>query len=364
MEQEPFVTTSCVVCGGRTFIAICTAKDVAAQLHYLEHFHRRRLCTRSTDEFADRATFTQDYVTNVVACSGCGLVFRTPHPSAQAITAAYQSDHYGQARLAVLFTAQLHSYRRKAQTLQRLLPRNRRASVLEVGSFVGGFLVAGQERGWEMLGVDPGEEVNAFCREKGLPVYCGTLAELPLTAPRVDAVTIWNTFDQLPDPEATLARVRHILQPDGLLVIRIPNGECFRWAVTQLRTLPRPGSHWLLATLAWNNLLAFPYLYGYSVRTLDRLLRGYGFTRVAVQYDTLMLLADRHTKRWATVEERLLKSLCMFAARIEQLRAANPTRIVPWLDIYYQLPLPQETVVQPLVSKQLQVTGLRWSGVS
>lgn len=347
--------TPCVICGGQTFVVICPADEVAAHLQYLRRFHRYRLRSGSREVFADRATFTQDYVTAIVACTHCGLVFRTPHPSAQAITAAYRHDHYGRDRLATLFAEQLRSYRPKARMLRRWLPRNQSVRILEIGSFVGGFLAAGQEYKWEIVGVDPGREVSAFCRERGLPVFCGTLPELPIQSHSVDGIAIWNTFDQLPDPIVTITKVCQILRPGGILVIRIPNGECFRWAARRLYTLPWPLAGWLRAGLAWNNLLAFPYLYGYSVRTLDRLLRGYGFTRIATQYDTLMPLADQHTKAWAVIEERILKYLCVLAAHIEKVCLETPIQTVPWLDVYYQLagssemiPLPSEDTSQLL----------------
>src|SRR5581483_1513470 len=180
MNSEPLVTTPCVICGGQTFTTVCTADEVAAHLQYLRHFHRRRLRLGSDGAFTDRATFTQDYITDIVACKYCRLVLRTPHPSTRAITAAYQHDHYGHDRLTALFTAQLRSYRRKARTLRGWLPTHRAVRVLEIGSFVGGFLAAGQEHGWEVLGVDPGVEVSAFCRDQGLPVFCGTAREVPV----------------------------------------------------------------------------------------------------------------------------------------------------------------------------------------
>jgi len=360
MNSEPFVTPPCVICGGQSFVIVCTAQEVAAHLQYLRQFHRRRLRSSSREEYADRATFTQDYVTDIVTCTHCGLVLRTPRPSTQAITAAYEQDHYGRARLASLFAAQLRSYRGKARVLRRWLPRDHGVRILEIGSFVGGFLAAGQEYGWEMLGVDPGTEVSAFCRERGLSVFSGTLPELAFTPNSADGVAIWNTFDQLPDPVTTIKTVCQLLKPGGLLVIRVPNGECFRWATARLRSLPRPFTGWLRAILAWNNLLAFPYLYGYSVRTLNRLLRAYGFTPIAAQYDTLMPLADRHTKVWAMIEERLLKYLCALAARIEQLRPANPIHIVPWVDVYYQLSSSGETVTEPLLKTRQSVTLPRW----
>lgn len=360
MNSDSFVITPCVVCGGRTFIAVCTADEIAGHLQYLRQFHRRRLRSAAGEGFTDRATFTQDYVTDVVACKYCGLVLRAPHPSAPAITQAYEHDHYGQKRLATLFAAQLHSYRSKARTLRRWLPGSRSVRVLEVGSFVGGFLAAGQEQGWEMLGVDPGAEVSAFCQENGLPIFCGTLSDLSVKPHSIDGIAIWNTFDQLPDPIVTITTVCQMLRPGGILVIRVPNGECFRWAMTRLRTLPWPLAGWLRVVLAWNNLLAFPYLYGYSVPTLDRLLRGYGFTQRVVRYDTLLPLADKHTKVWATIEERLLKYLCTLAARIKKFGPATPIQIVPWLDVYYQFASTAEIIPQPLVSDSESVTMPQW----
>jgi len=73
-----------------------------------------------------------------------------------------------------------------------------------------------------------------------------------------------------------------------------------------------------------------------------------------------MPLADRHTKVWAMIEERLLKYLCALAARIEQLRPANPIHIVPWVDVYYQLSSSGETVTEPLLKTRQPVTLPRW----
>jgi hypothetical protein len=149
-----------------------------------------------------------------------------------------------------------------------------------------------------------------------------------------------------------------------MLVIRVPNGECFRWAVTQLRRLRWPWAGWLRAILAWNNLLAFPYLYGYSVRTLDRLLRGFGFARRAAHYDTLMPLADQHTKAWATVEEHFLKSVCGLAASVEKLHLSPYAQTIPWLDIYYQLAGASEGLAQSLISTAHAVPVRRWQVAS
>jgi SAM-dependent methyltransferase len=341
MRPEPLIAVQCAVCGNHTFAVICPATEVRDHVEYVRRFHRRRLRPSRDgepprDTLADRADFTREYVTDIVSCTDCGLVSRNPRPAAPVITNAHIRDHYGSARLAALFEAQLQLYRPKARFLRRWLPAGEEVRVVEVGSSVGGFLAAGQEYGWHMVGVDPGAEVSGFCRRRGLPVFQGTLTELPLEESSVDCISIWHTFDQLPNPDPTLTTACRLLRPGGVLAVRVPNGECFRLAVARMHKLPRPLAGWLRAALAWNNLLAFPYLHGYSLRTLDWLLLHYGFTRVAAQPDTLPRLADARTKRWAAQEERALKLLCSLTARLAAPRPTSPVQIAPWFDVYYR----------------------------
>ena len=208
--------------------------------------------------------------------------------------------------------------------------------VVEVGSFVGGFLAAGQDQGWGMVGVDPGKEVTTFCREQGLNVFCGTLIEASVPAGTVDAVAIWNTFDQLPNPDSTLAAARQMLHEQGILVLRIPNGSCFRRMVSWHKRLAEPLKRWLATALAWNNLLEFPYLYGYTLRTLDELLSRHGFARVAACPDAPMTLSNEDSTRWARWEEKVVKWCCRTAGHIEQAWDGSGSHVAPWLDIYYR----------------------------
>jgi len=113
--------------------------------------------------------------------------------------------------------------------------------------------------------------------------------------------------------------------------VRVPSGSCFRAAMSSRRKLPPPLRPLLLAALAWNNLLAFPYLHGHSFETLDRLLARFEMRRVAVHADTLTRLADERTKARAAWEERLIKLALRGAARVRP-------RIAPWFDAFYAAP--------------------------
>lgn len=333
---EPAVQISCLVCRNDQLRVICDVAEIAAQHRYLLRFHQRRLRRVAASAAQDRIDFTQDYSTNIVACLACGLIFRNPRPTKEAVTRAYAQDDYDPEHLRTAFETHLELARTKAGALAYWLPQRPGLKIVEVGSFVGSFLAAGRERAWDMLGVDPGEQAVAFCRGKGLPVVRGTLPEIALPPRSVDCVAIWNTFDQLPDPRPTLKAARDALRPGGVLAIRIPNGACFDASMRRMEVLPAWASAWLRRALVWNNLLMFPYLVGYSVPNADRLLRRFDFRRLAVQPDTLVTLADRNLRWWAALEERLVKAGCRAAAAVESLLFKDSHAAAPWLDLYYR----------------------------
>lgn len=329
--RRPRTAPECAICADTAHEIVCSAAQVRAQLEYVRDFHRRRLRPHASPAaLADRADFTQGDAVALVRCAGCGHLFRAARPSAAAATDEYAHDTYGEERLGSLFDAQRRFFRAKLpQVAERLRGGSGAPTVVEIGSFVGGFLAAAGERGWPAVGVDPGAEVVHFARRQGLTVHRGTAADAPIAARAADCVAIWNTFDQLPDPRPTLAAARRWLRPGGLVVVRIPNGAAFAAAMRLLPRLPAWGRAPLHAALAWNNLLGFPYLHGYTLPTLDRLLGEVGLQRVTHHAQTLVPLADANTRRWAVCEEWLLKA----AWRALIQRAA---RQAPWLDVYYR----------------------------
>lgn len=341
LGEQPQVCVDCVVCGSSRSRIICSAAEIAAQHHYLSTFYRRRWRAQNAATAADRVAFTQNYATDVVRCLDCGLLYRNPRPRPDSITSAYRQDRYDERYLRAEFANQRAWARRKLPALAHYLNGSpamsaspgHRPRVLEVGSFVGGLLAEGQARGWDMFGVDPGEEVTAFCRARGLPVFQGTLEEAKLNPGSFDAVVVWNTFDQLPDPHPTLEAAIRLLRDGGVLTVRIPNGACFSWAMEILPELPRWLRRPLYVALAWNNLLTFPYVYGYSADTVGALTASYGFRRIACLPDTLMPAPAGHTKLWATME-----AWCSGWVWRASWQVVSSGRFpcAPWLDLYFE----------------------------
>ncbi len=352
LQGQPRVCVGCRLCGSTESTLLCSAEDIAAQQRFLDRFYRSRWSRQDAATATDRVRFTQDYATGVVICDACGLLYRNPRPAAHAVTQAYESDHYDVRYLRAEFTAQRAWARTKVRVLEPYLARvTKRAKprVLEIGSFVGGFLFEGCKRGWDMLGIDPGHEVASFCREQNLPVFEGTLEDARLGPGTFDAVVIWNTFDQLPDPHSVLEQAVRVLRHGGLFVVRIPNGACFAWAIAVGARLPKQLRRPLLVAMACNNLLTFPYLYGYSADQLERLVEPYGFRPVVCHPDVIVSTPPGDLTWWASVEERTIKSLWHALGTIWPDTRSGRYRSAPWLDCYYERACSEEDA--PLTPK-------------
>lgn len=318
----------CHVCGASDTDELADADDVRAELETLWDFHTKRLAPETPPErLLDRTAFSERPPVRVVRCRRCGLVYRNPQERTRELQDIYE-DEEGLERsvLQALHDTQRTSYRDQARRLTRVARTP--GTGLEVGSYVGAFLAAARERGWTFEGVDVNGAAVRFARSRGFSVTEGTI-DAVASDRRFDAVAIWNCLDQLPDPRDVVARARSLLSPRGVLAVRVPNGEAYaRWRVLAVRG----GLSRQVATrvLAHNNLLTFPYRYGFTLESLTALLRGAGLEVVHVHGDTLVPIADRWTRRWAGLEERIVKG-ALRAART--LRLAPPTAL-PWLELY------------------------------
>jgi SAM-dependent methyltransferase len=319
----------CPACGGRALSVLLTHADIEAEHGWLQQFYSER-AQGSAEALKDRAEFTQSQPTNIVRCVACGTLLRDPQPTPEALAQLYAADSYGQETLQELAANQYEFYRAKAVAMSRYLPRG--ARILEIGSFVGGFLRSAAEQGWQATGIDIGEETIAFMRAAGYRVLEGDVCELDLPRAAWDGIFIWNTFDQLPEPAPVLERAQKLLKPKKFLVLRVPNG-LFEVACLELRhhAAGTERAKRVKIAQAYNNFLTFPYLTGYTPDSIRRLLAAHGFGVLQVKGDTILRLADSKTPPFAAQEERRYKAAVMRLCR----RFASPGGEIycPWIDI-------------------------------
>jgi SAM-dependent methyltransferase len=314
----------CVVCGHAEARVIADADDMRAEVEMLWAYHEKRLKPGTPPpRLMDRVAFSEHPPYRLVQCRECGLVYRNPMEREHELTEIYANDAPSLEVLRSLHETQQPALRTQARTLRDVLGRG--GSGLEVGSYVGAFLAAARDAGLQFEGLDINADVNCFTRSLGFAVHDGDLVSFD-TDREFDAIAIWNTFDQLADPLAVVRKAAKLLRENGVLAVRVPNGACY----SRLRPLlarKRGTRAAARAVLAQNNLLTFPYRWGFTPRSLSRLLEDNGFSVTRLRGDVLVPIADEWTRPWARLEETLIKRLL---APVKLLDA----RFAPWFEVY------------------------------
>jgi 2-polyprenyl-3-methyl-5-hydroxy-6-metoxy-1,4-benzoquinol methylase len=315
----------CIVCGHTDACVIADADAMRAEVELLWEYHARRLKPETpTDRLMDRVAFSEPPPLRLVQCVECGLLYRNPVERIEELTEIYARTTPSPDVLRSLHETQLAAVRTQARELRETLGRG--GSGLEVGSYVGAFLEVARDEGLNVEGLDINPEVNEFTRSLGFVVHDG---ELAMFAPgRVfDAIAIWNTFDQLADPRAAVHAARGLLSESGILAVRVPNGEFYARLREQMMNGSKVTRAAARAVLAQNNLLTFPYRWGFTPDSLRRLVEEAGFAIDHFRGDVLVPISDEWTKSWARVEETLIKRTLGAVASLGEVAA-------PWFEVY------------------------------
>ncbi len=322
--------TACTVCGSKEYSILATQEQLDAEILFAEKVYRRGLKQDTPEHMLDDLTvFTNDYPARLVECQPCGLVSRDPRFSQTGSIAAYAQDTYHLDWLETTFQQYHASFRSQMPQLVKMV--GCRANVLEVGSYVGGFLAAARDYGWQAQGIDVGRQVSEFVRSKGLKVITGTLLDADLPDQAFDAVFVWVCFDQMPDPWATLSEIWRVLVPNGWLVLQVPNGDFAKLVEPMARkTMGHRVGDSLLKTLTYTGIAGFRYQIGYTPASLKRLLRESGFGRIDVRNHINVADADE-CRKYEIPEQGIYVSRVQAASNALAVVSFGRAIMGPWI---------------------------------
>lgn len=159
-------------------------------------------------------------------CISCRVVFLNPAPTAAFLGRSYEDSYYsyqdfdmpplwrGLVKMIIGFNPGTTGDPKFA----------RPGRLLDIGCGSGKFLYSMQQRGWQTAGVELSERAaNIGNRKHQLNIQAGTLADADLPEAAFDYVRLNHSFEHLLDPKETLACIRRLLAPGGLLFIGVPN---------------------------------------------------------------------------------------------------------------------------------------------
>ena len=176
-----------------------------------------------------------------------------------------------------------------------ILRRKRPGTVLDIGCGSGNFLRCMKQAGFSAFGIEPSESGSDFARaEHGIEIYRGMIEEY-FASPgkrQFDVVTLLNVLEHLSDPSRTLAQVRQILAPGGLLAIVVPDARFHDLLGRLRRALGLKNPYWLEQSGSVLAGFKLPdHLCSFQPRTIAALLEHCGFRLVALQNAPLIFNA-------------------------------------------------------------------------
>ncbi len=208
----------CVLCGAPNYFVVRSAREVEQESRLRERFVEARLGHSPAGlEGMDLTQFMHGGTAEIVACALCGTIRRNEERTAQ-----YDSDRYDTALMAHLYPRYRDTFAQKCDHFQPLLGSG--AEVLELGSHLGAFLEVAETWGWKPSGLDIGRDTSVFARRQG-----GSVRQVSLEDYSSSSIFIWNCFEQLDDPWATLARARRNFTGTRL---GVHSSGSARWATT------------------------------------------------------------------------------------------------------------------------------------
>jgi SAM-dependent methyltransferase len=232
-------------------------------------------------------------------CSSCGLVYVSPRMTAAAYQSFYEQDYR-----KIYHTEDDHNALIALQNGEAIwsccefydcLP----SSVIDIGCGKGGLLRAFVQKGLRAHGVDQDATAIAEGLAVGLPIEVGDAQLLIDRGVTADLVILHHVLEHCLDLPATLAQMRQLLTPNGVLFIAVPGIHA-----TPIR-----------------RLFQTAHVYHFTADTLEYVMQCEGWR-------ALMLGEQVHSIWKPTHERRDKTDYSPDAARvIWDTMGANPTKI-------------------------------------
>lgn len=207
----------------------------------------------------------------IVRCKKCGLIY--VNPMVNCPEKNYWGDekkYYQEARLIFAGMAKSHRDKNYAEDIARIERIKPQGNFLDIGANVGFFLRHTNGKRWNARGVEPSPSLSEMARKYfGLNVKTAYLEDAGFENDFFDVVTMTDVFEHVAGPKKLLLQIRRILKADGILFIKVPNGN---YNLLKL---------WLAAKTGklknYDIFDSYEHITHYTHKTLKRMLAECGF---------------------------------------------------------------------------------------
>lgn len=242
-KNKNITYSTCPSCGSSDVSKTLSAKDYTVSSEHFEVWH----------------------------CTACEVRFTQAIPVEEEVGAYYQSDDYishsntSKGLVNNLYqTVRNITLKQKRKWVEKIAQKEK-GKILDIGCGTGDFLSTMKDAGWETLGLEPDDGARSQAQKNhGLEVQeQDHLFELPKS--NFDVVSMWHVLEHVHRLHPYLDQINQVLQPDGRLIIAVPNYQSKDADIYQ--------EHWAAYDVP-------RHLYHFSPKSMEMLLQSHGFELV------------------------------------------------------------------------------------
>jgi 2-polyprenyl-3-methyl-5-hydroxy-6-metoxy-1,4-benzoquinol methylase len=148
--------------------------------------------------------------------------------------------------------------------------------LLDVGSAHGWFLEAAA-RAFDVLGIEPDARIGSKAAQRGFPVRQGYFPDALQPQERFDVIVFNDVIEHIPDIASALRACHERLNPDGILILNLPNSRGFFYRLSKLLVRLHVAGPF---ERMWQKSLPSPHLHYFDNENLTRLLDSTAFELV------------------------------------------------------------------------------------
>ena len=187
----------------------------------------REFCNCPLCDADDFEQLDEDKGLAVVRCKSCSLIYTNPR--AKDAQENYFGDvdvFYEEARLIFKGKKRHHRDRNYEYEIRKIKRFKSSGKLLDVGTNMGFFLRKAREAGYVTYGVEPSPALSEIARnEFGLDIQTSFLESANFPEKSFDVITLIDVFEHVTNPNDLLSVSQKLLKDDGILVIKVPNGD-------------------------------------------------------------------------------------------------------------------------------------------
>jgi len=153
------------------------------------------------------------------------MLITDPQPEAESLSKYYDSDAYishtdnKKGLVSSLYQfVKKRSLRKKIKLISTLHRGSK--NLLDIGAGTGDFLKQAKQYNWIISGVEPNEGARKLAQEKGIDL---SKSIEDFQGKKFDVITLWHVLEHLPDLKKTVLNLETLLNPEGTLIIAVPN---------------------------------------------------------------------------------------------------------------------------------------------